>query len=298
VFTGRRGLILSAVLIIFSLIQLYSTWTIIPSTHMRPLHVGIVTMLAYILYPAAKGARKDRLPIWDLILGVLSLAVFLYPVVFFNEIVRQNAFTTLQYIIAGAAILLLMEACRRVVGLPIVIIATVFIAVGLVGRAMPGFLANRGYSVTQVVKHLFFTQEGIFGAPIGASSTFIFLFILFGAFLQMTGVGPEGAMARPEPSLQRASWVKTSTASTKARYSVILPFEMSNRLAISRGATGAPDFDTALGRSGSPYHRQMPRAVSSVAMIRSTSIRRSGVLSQKPLAWATSASDPRRCGWV
>ncbi len=189
VFTGRRGLILSAVLIIFSLIQLYSTWTIIPSTHMRPLHVGIVTMLAYILYPAAKGARKDRLPVPDLVLAVLSLAVFLYPVVFFNDIVRQNAYTTLQYVIAGAAVLLLMEACRRVVGLPIVIIASLFVAVGLIGRSMPGFLANRGYSVAQIVKHLFFTQEGIFGAPIGASSTFIFLFILFGAFLQMTGVG-------------------------------------------------------------------------------------------------------------
>lgn len=187
--SGYRGLIISAVCILFSLLQLYSTWFIIPSTHMRPLHLGIVVMLAFLLYPARHKGRKDTLPWYDLVLALVSLAVFLYQIVFFDTIVRQNNFETYQYVLGGVAILLLMEACRRVVGIPIVIIAVLFMLIGFFGRSMPGFLGNRGFNVQQIIKHLFFTQEGIFGAPVGASSTFIFLFILFGAFLEKTGVG-------------------------------------------------------------------------------------------------------------
>ncbi len=189
VLSGCKGLIISALCIIFSLLQLYSTWFIIPSTHMRPLHLGIVTMLSYFLYPLKRGGRKDTLPWHDLALGLVSLALFLYPVVFFNQIVRQNSLLPYQYLIGGVAVLLLMEACRRVVGIPIVIIATFFMLIAFFGRQMPGFLSNRGFSVLQIIKHLFFTQEGVFGTPVGASSTFIFLFILFGAFLEKTGVG-------------------------------------------------------------------------------------------------------------
>ncbi len=187
--SGLRGLIISAVCVLFSLLQLYSTWYIIPSTHMRPLHLGIVVMLAYILYPVRRKGRKDTLPWYDLALAVLSLALFLFPVIFFSQLVRQNSYPIYQYIIGGMAILLLMEACRRVVGLPIVIIASAFILIGLAGRSMPGFMGNRGFNVLQIIKHLFYTQEGVFGTPVGASSTFIFLFILFGAFLEKTGVG-------------------------------------------------------------------------------------------------------------
>ena len=187
--TGLRGLILSAVLILFSLLQLYSTWRIIPSTHMRPIHLGIVLMLAYLLYPARRKSPKDRLPWYDAVLALLSLAVYLYQVIFFKKLAMQFGYTDVQIWIGLVGILLLLEGCRRVVGLPIVIISLCFVAIGLFGRSMPGFLANRGFTVKQLVQYLFYTQEGVFGTPIGASSTFIFLFILFGAFLEKTGVG-------------------------------------------------------------------------------------------------------------
>ncbi len=186
---GYRGIIISIVLILFSLIQLYSTWKIIPSTHMRPLHLGIVLFLSYLLYPAARKMRKDVLPWYDVVLAFLSLILYLYPVVFFDQIQMQFGFSDYQIVIGCVAIVLLMEACRRVVGLPIVVIALVFVSVGLLGRYMPSFLANRGFSVRQLVQYLYYTQEGVFGTPLGASSTFIFLFILFGSFLEKTGVG-------------------------------------------------------------------------------------------------------------
>ena len=184
-----RGVIISAFCIIFALIQLYSTWFVIPATHMRPIHVAIVTCLGFLLYPLRKSSRKDTLPWYDVLLAVLSMALFLYPAVFFKKIVAQNALEMYEIFIGAAAIILLLEACRRVVGLPIVIIASVFILVAFFGRYMPSFLGNRGFSYRRVVDHLFYTTEGVFGTPVGASSTFIFLFILFGSFLEKTGVG-------------------------------------------------------------------------------------------------------------
>ncbi len=184
-----RGVVLSVILILFSLLQLYSTWRIIPSTHMRPIHLGIVLMLAYLLYPARRKSRKDTLPWYDILLALLSLAVYLYQVVWFDKIAMQFGYTDFQLYLGLVGIILLLEACRRVVGLPIVIISLCFVSVGLFGRSMPGFLANRGYTWQQLVQYLFYTQEGVFGTPVGASSTFIFLFILFGSFLEKTGVG-------------------------------------------------------------------------------------------------------------
>lgn len=184
VFTDARGKILSVVLILFSLFQLYTTWQVVPSTHMRPIHLAIIVALAYILYPATKKGSKTKLPWYDVVLALLSLAVFLYPAVAFESMINQFGYTMPQIVIGAMAIVLLLEACRRVVGLPIVLIALLFILLGMLG-----LLGNRPLSIQQLVQHLFYTQEGIFGTPVGASSTFIFLFILFGAFLDKTGVG-------------------------------------------------------------------------------------------------------------
>ena len=185
---------ISLVLIAFSLLQLYSTWRIIPSTHMRPLHVAIVVFLAFTFYPAKKGGfktpRGQKISFGiDMLLAFIALAVFLYQVIFFEDLARQSRMTDWQYILGAVGIVLLMEACRRVVGLPIICVALFFLIVGFFGQSMPGFLSNRGFSWKRIVDHLFYTLEGIFGTPIGASSTFIFLFILFGSFLDKTGVG-------------------------------------------------------------------------------------------------------------
>ena len=102
---------------------------------------------------------------------------------------NKSAASARQMIIGSLAILLVLEATRRAVGLPIVIIASLFGVYALFGQYMPGMLAHRGLSLEQFVHAMFFTTEGILGTPLQVSSTYIFLFLLFGAFLVQTGVG-------------------------------------------------------------------------------------------------------------
>jgi len=97
--------------------------------------------------------------------------------------------TTLDLIVGLLAIILVLEAARRVVGIPITVIAILFLLYALYGPYMPGFLQHRGVSVERLISHMYYTLDGILGTPIGVSSTFIFLFLLFGAFLEKTGVG-------------------------------------------------------------------------------------------------------------
>jgi len=183
--------IISVILIIFSLFQLWTAvFGTLPAQLQRITHLGFVILLAYWLYPATSKGRKDRIAWWDLLLGMAFVAVAGYFIVNYEGLMnRSGAFTRTDLIVGAIGILLVMEACRRVVGWPIVIIASCFILYAYFGPVMPGFLMHRGYSVSRIISHLFYTTEGIIGMPIGVSATFIFLFILFGSFLDKTGIG-------------------------------------------------------------------------------------------------------------
>jgi TRAP transporter 4TM/12TM fusion protein len=114
----------------------------------------------------------------------------MYIIANYGELVkRAGTATTPDMIVGVIGILLVLEAARRIVGLPIVIIASTFIVYAFVGPYLPGQLAHRGVDVGDLVQHLYYTTEGVFGIPLGVSSTFIFLFILFGSFLEKTGLG-------------------------------------------------------------------------------------------------------------
>ncbi len=181
-----RATIISIIAIVFSLIQLYHTFNPLP--YIRPLHLGLVMLLAYLLYPAKKSMRKDTIPWYDIVLAVLAFAVCMYQVINMRNLNARLRLQDYERIIAIIGLILLLEGTRRVVGLPIVIIACVFILIALFGQYMPGFLKSNN-SWKRIVEHLWYDQEGVFGAAIGACTTFIFLFMLFGAFLEKTGVG-------------------------------------------------------------------------------------------------------------
>lgn len=177
--------------VIFVIFQLYATLSgAITAQVLRATHLAFVQLLAFLLFPPTKNSPRNTLPWYDIVLGFIGVACWLYIVVNFDSLVRRSGNNTpLDVAVGIVGILVLFESCRRIVGLPIMIIAGSFIVFAFAGKYLPGFLHHRGYSLQRVVCHLFYNTEGIMGTPIGACSTFIFLFILFGALLEKTGIG-------------------------------------------------------------------------------------------------------------
>lgn len=189
-----KGIIAGVVfllLIAFSVFQLYTgIFGQYTAYIQRTVHLGFALALIFLLFPAARGMRKDRIPWYDYILMVLAIIVCGYWPVYYDTLVQQfGGISTAQMLVGGLAILLVLEAARRAVGLPIIIIALLFLGYALFGPQMPGRFAHSGLSLEQLIQTMFFTTDGILGTPLQVSSTYIFLFLLFGAFLVQTGVG-------------------------------------------------------------------------------------------------------------
>jgi TRAP transporter 4TM/12TM fusion protein len=189
---GIIGWIVFIGLLSFSLFHLYTgIFGQLTAQLQRSIHLGFALALIFLLFPARKKNLKQNKVAWyDIILAILAIIVGAYWPLMIDELVmRVGRLTDLDFYIGLTAILLVLEATRRTVGLPITIIATIFMGYALYGPFMPGFLAHRGVDLTRLVQTMFYTTEGILGTPLGVSSTFIFLFLLFGSFLVKTGVG-------------------------------------------------------------------------------------------------------------
>ena len=182
-FSGIPSYLVKYMLVAFSIFSLWmNVFSSLPEQIRRASFVGIVIFMAYMLYPIKKGMAKrvNYVPWYDFVLGIVGSGCFFYYVVFFKEIVaRAGRSTTLDIVIGIVGILILMEICRRVVGIPILVVVICFI--------IYAFAAD--FSLKRIISHLFYTTEGVIGTPLGVCSTFIVLFILFGAFLDKTGVG-------------------------------------------------------------------------------------------------------------
>ena len=189
IWEGTPKIIVTCVLAAFSLFCLYVT---LFATWLEELRlttfVAWIVMLGFIVFPAKKGQQKvNHLPWYDLLAMILGTAAFLYYAFNAEAIIHQGSkFEVYQIIIGIIGILALAEVCRRSVGLPILIVAGCFIAYALVwGLNNPSF----GRRITRTVGQLFFTKEGIFSTPVNVCSKFIVVFIIFGAFLERTGIG-------------------------------------------------------------------------------------------------------------
>ena len=189
---GIMGWIVFFGLLAFSLFQLYtSIFGVYTAPIQRSIHLGFALALIFLLFPMRKkNLHKAKVAWYDFILALLGIGVGAYwPLMMEDLVNRVGRLTQLDLFIGLVAIILVLEATRRTVGLPITIIATVFMVYALYGPYMPGFLAHRGLDMDTLIHTMFFTTEGILGTPLGVSATFIFLFLLFGAFLVKTGVG-------------------------------------------------------------------------------------------------------------
>jgi len=195
--TGWWGLLIRIIAVSFSLFQLYTAaFGAFPTQIQRATHLGFALCLAYLLYPATKKRPRDRIDLknpWDLgdiffsLLGTWTCA---YVVINYEAIMYAAGRSTFEDLVHGAIlILLVLEIARRVIGLPLTLIAVFFVAYAKYGYLIPGLLGHRGFPWRRILHHLYLTTEGILGVPIGVSTEFVFLFILFGALLQKSGLG-------------------------------------------------------------------------------------------------------------
>lgn len=179
-------------LLAFSLFQLYTAiFGQYTAYIQRSVHLGFALSLIFLLFPAMKRKGiKHKVAWYDYLLALLSIAVGAYWPIMYNDLVfRIGRVTDLDLAVGIVATLLVLEATRRAVGMPITIIASAFLAYAFFGPVFPGFLRHRGQDLDALIQLMFFTTDGILGTPLAVSATFIFTFLLFGAFLVKTGVG-------------------------------------------------------------------------------------------------------------
>ena len=189
---GTIGLIISIIAIAMSCFHLYTSFAgTLLAVKQRAVHLCFVMVLAFMIYPATKKASKTKVPWYDYLLSALGLTVFGYLIVNFEGIIAKGGTPeTIDLVFGTLALLLVLEVTRRAVGPELPIVAIIFLLYATkMGPSFPGLLAHRGYSFARIISHMYLTTEGILGTPIGVSATFVFMFILFGAFLDKTGVG-------------------------------------------------------------------------------------------------------------
>ena len=191
---GFAAIIISIIAISMSAFHFYTGgFGLLLGLKQRAIHLAFTFCLTFLIYPGNKKSfdkNKERIPLYDVFLSILGTMVCLYLVVFFKAIsIRVGFPNTMDLIMGGLAIILVLEATRRIVGSALPIVVTVFLLYSYFGQIMPGFFAHRGYSLERIIEHLYSGTEGIFGIPLGVSASFVFLFILFGAVLNKTGMG-------------------------------------------------------------------------------------------------------------
>src|SRR5262245_38443365 len=186
---GWLGVFVTATAVVMSVFHLYTAYSIVPTQTLRPVHVGFVLFLTYLLFPVSKRYRH-RIMWWDWVAALVSVAIIAYILNGGDDFWDRNTLPNDWDIVFGIAlIILILEGMRRASGwvMPTVVIA--FILYAFFGEYLPGSWAHRSYETGRLVGHLYMTLEGIFGVAVDGSSSLIILFTIYGAFLQFSGAG-------------------------------------------------------------------------------------------------------------
>jgi TRAP transporter 4TM/12TM fusion protein len=159
-------------------------------TQSRAIHLAFAIFLAFLAYPAFKRSPRQRVPLLDWVFALGGAFCAAYIFLFYRELsTRPGQPTTVDLVVSVIGILMLLEATRRALGLPMVVVAVVFLAYTFGGPYMPDLIAHKGASLSRAMSHQWLTTEGVFGVALGVSSGFIFLFVLFGSLLDRAGAG-------------------------------------------------------------------------------------------------------------
>ncbi|HTN64750.1 MAG TPA: TRAP transporter permease [Burkholderiaceae bacterium] len=155
----------------------------------RSLHVGFLLLLTFLLYPALKSGKLTSIVWYDWLLAALGFGLSFYHWIFESDlIVRSGDPSTADLAVGAVMVVLVFEATRRILGLALPIVCGTFLLYGLFGQYLPAPLEHRGYGFDQIVSQLWLGTEGVLGIPTMVSATYIFLFILFGSFLEHAGM--------------------------------------------------------------------------------------------------------------
>ncbi len=196
--TGFAAQLLLMVALAWSLFQLWIASPlpfsfgifVLNDTESRAIHLAFAVFMAFAAYPAFKRSPRAYVPIIDWLLAAVGAFCAAYLFLFYRELAdRPGLPTTTDLVVAVAGMSLLLEAARRALGLPMVILAVVFLIYIFFGQYMPDVIAHRGASLAKGMSHMWLTTEGVFGVALGVSTSFIFLFVLFGALLETAGAG-------------------------------------------------------------------------------------------------------------
>ncbi len=195
---GFHGKVMLAVGLAWVLFQLwYSSplpfalrFGVFLDTEARSIHLAIGLFLAFIAFPASKRSPRDRVPALDWIFAAVAAFAGGYLFLFYRELAtRPAAPTEFDVVVGVVGILMLLEATRRAVGLPMAVLATIFLGYVLFGAYLPDVIAHKGASIPRTISHMWLVTEGVYGIALGVSVSFIFVFVLFGTLLDRAGGG-------------------------------------------------------------------------------------------------------------
>ena len=191
IFSGWFAKLVMVIAVAMACFHFYTAgFGLLPAQHQGAVHLAFTLLLTIFLYPASKKSKKDGVPWYDVIVALLGACVCMYLVVNYMALVERSGLpSTLDLVMGFILIFVLLEATRRISNPVLPCLAIICLLYCYFGNALPSGMGHRGFSISRIINHMYLGTEGIFGTPLEVSSTFVFMFILFGAVLEKTGVG-------------------------------------------------------------------------------------------------------------
>lgn len=191
---GLQGKIVYVYILLMGLFHLYTAAAGNFEAYLqRTIHLTWILPLAFILFPISTRSGKDKVPVYDWILATISAIPGIYGILNYTMITERiqqvDPLTTAQITLGTLLVVLLLEATRRIVGIPLAMIALLSMLYMVFGYKMPGIMQGYEFSYAEIIEHLYLTDEGIYSMPIGVSATFVMIFLIFGGFLEKSGAG-------------------------------------------------------------------------------------------------------------
>ena len=191
---GIQGRVVYGYILLMGLFHLYTAAAGNFEAYLqRTIHLTWILPLAFILFPATPHSPKDRVPLYDWIIALVSTVPGIYGILNYTMITERiqqvDPLTTIQITLGTMLVVLLLEATRRIVGIPLALIALLATFYMIFGYKMSGIMQGYEFSFAEIIEHLYMTDEGIYSMPLGVSATFVMIFLIFGGFLEKSGAG-------------------------------------------------------------------------------------------------------------